>query len=112
MNASSIVSPGALTPFAVVARAAALEEWALQKLEPEGFRTEVHVRELDGKTLVTIEGIRCLARAVERRGYTIMAHSLRVLANQKETTPSRDLIAPVAKNSPVHPAWMDRADLA
>lgn len=107
---STIVSAGALTPFAVVARAAGLEEWALRKLEPEGFRSEENVRELGDTTHLTVAGIRALAEAVRTRGYAVRAHSLRVLADAQENTPSRALIVAAPKDG--HPAWMDRADLA
>jgi hypothetical protein len=49
MSTNTITSPGALTPFALVAKAVGLEEWALQKVEPDDFRVGLNCRMIDGK---------------------------------------------------------------
>jgi hypothetical protein len=110
---STAIAPtaGALTPFVVVAREAGLESWALAKLEPDGFR-EAHVTEQGGVSYVTPDGIAALAQSAEKKGYAVMAHSLRVLARQTRDTPSRALIAPAPKNAAPVYAWQHRKDCA
>jgi hypothetical protein len=101
---TTITSAGAVTPFAKVARAAGLEEWALRKLLADA-----------GPSLLleclTPDNILEVGRIAEKRGYAVMAHSLRVLARQQIDTPSRNLLPPIAKNAPVQHAWQSRADL-
>src|SRR5690606_6593456 len=81
---TTLTSSGALTPFYIVARAAGLETWALQKLVPEGLLgNPAFVDNSEAVTKLTPAGIAELARAVERRGYAVMAHSLRVLARER-----------------------------
>jgi hypothetical protein len=103
---------GALTPFYLVARAAGLESWALEKLAHDaatgGFMlNDKFVVRAENIQQVTPEGILELSRAAEKKGYAVMAHSLRVLARDKRETPSRSLVAPWPK----HYAWQDRKDL-
>ena len=103
--------PGAVAPYYVVAREAGLEGWALAKLEPDGFRVPEHVQQVDGITYLTAEGVQVLAKAVEQRGYAVMAHSLRVLARDLRETPSRRLITtPLPKGATVDHPWMHRRD--
>lgn len=108
---TTTISSGALTPFATVAREADLEPWALQKLEQARFRCEENYREVDGVPHLTVAGIRAMARALDQHGYAIRSHSLRVLANRVEQTPSARLVAPCPKSSEAFP-WQQRADLA
>jgi hypothetical protein len=113
MNTTTSISPGALTPFALVARTAELEPWAMERLEPARFRSEENFREVNGVPHLTVAGIRAMGRVLEMHGYATRAHSLRVLANRVENTPSVTLPQrPVAKSTEQQPAWMGRADLA
>lgn len=109
---TAIISPGASAPYHFVARAAGLEEWALAKLEPEGFRTAENIVWANGIEQLTPAGILELADVLERRGYAARAHTLRVLARAQQETPSRQLITEVwEKNAhPVH-EWQRRADI-
>ncbi len=113
MSTQNLNTAGALTPFYVVARAAGLETWALQKLVPDGFLTNPKFCVPGPVTQITPEGVAELAQVVERRGYAVMAHSLRVLARDKRETPSRALVTePVAKDGAVpHFAWQERKDI-
>ena len=106
---NTLTHSGALTPFYLVARAAGLEAWALQKLLPDGFLNNPAYCVPAPVTEITPAGVDELARAVEKRGYAVMAHSLRVLAREKRETPSRALIAPAGKNDGPF-AWQLRAD--
>jgi hypothetical protein len=113
MSTQNLNTAGALTPFYVVARAAGLETWALQKLVPDGFLDDARYCVPGPVTQITPEGVAELARVVEKRGYAVMAHSLRVLAREKRETPSRALVTqPVPKDGVVpHFAWQARKDI-
>lgn len=89
---TAIISAGALTPYADVARAAELEPWALRRLEQARFRVEANFRDIEGQEYLTVDGIRAMARTLEQHGYPLRAHSLRVLAKRQEETPSVNLI--------------------
>lgn len=113
MSTQSPITAGALTPFYIVARAAGLETWALQKLLPEGFLGNPEFVDLSQSvTHLTPAGILELSKAVDKRGYAVMSHSLRVLARDRAQTPSRSLIAPAPKDEPVVHAWQQRKDCA
>lgn len=112
MNTLTNIS-GTLIPYAHVAREAGLEDWALQSLEPDGFRQcATNVRELQGRLFLTFAGAMALADRLELRGYAVRAHAVRVMVRQHESTPSRALITPAPKDAPVHHPWMGRADIS
>ena len=112
--------------MAVVAKAANLEPWAVQKLLVDAFGFP----ECAEAVALDVPQLRWLAGHVEKRGYAVMAHSLRVLASKTEETPSHllpleatapnpvvvkfldDLVVDLHKahGVPVH-AWQKRADL-
>lgn len=73
-------------PLAVVARSANLEAWAVEKLA-----TEAEIAGFAAGGAWSVEMVQALARAVDKRGFVLMAHSLRVLARQSAETPARSL---------------------
>jgi hypothetical protein len=110
---SAMVMAPALLPYGHVAKAAGLEEWALQRLEQARFRCDVNFREIDGRVFLTVAGVRVLAETLRQHGYATKAHALTVLANQHACTPARSLLAPRPKGAAVpRYAWQNRKDCA
>lgn len=107
MNTNPTVSSGALIPLAVVAKAANLEVWAVEKLLVDALPGQSGTA-----STMSLEHVRTLARHVEKRGFAVMAHSLRVLASKSQEVPSH--LLPVHRSevtSPAPFAWQQRADL-
>ncbi|HLP26226.1 MAG TPA: hypothetical protein VK477_11140 [Acidobacteriota bacterium] len=81
----------ALFTAAEIAQIAGVEPVNLYRMHPESFGSPGHFRmNASGATVYTERGARGLADVFDREGRAPVAHSLRVLVDQRINTPSRE----------------------